>query len=89
MLPTCARYGMGVITWSPLAGGWLTGRYRKGADIADLRRAPADPGRYDLSIPANQRKLDVVEELASWPTRHGLASLTHLAHRVRARATPP
>jgi aryl-alcohol dehydrogenase-like predicted oxidoreductase len=30
VLPVCARYGMGVIPWSPLAGGWLTGRYRKG-----------------------------------------------------------
>jgi aryl-alcohol dehydrogenase-like predicted oxidoreductase len=33
VLPTCQQYGMGVIAWSPLAGGWLTGRYRKDADI--------------------------------------------------------
>ena len=31
VLPTCARYGMGVLSWSPLAGGWLSGRYRLGA----------------------------------------------------------
>ena len=42
MLPVCQQYGMGVIPWSPLAGGWLTGRYRKGADIPVSRRARAD-----------------------------------------------
>jgi len=30
VLPTALRYALGVITWSPLAGGWLSGRYRKG-----------------------------------------------------------
>ena len=39
LLPTCERYGMGVIPWSPLAGGWLTGRYRKGQDLPESRRA--------------------------------------------------
>ena len=29
VLPTCQRYGIGVIPYSPLAGGWLSGRYRK------------------------------------------------------------
>ena len=41
VLPTAQRYGMAVIPWSPLSGGWLTGRYRKGADIADRRRPRA------------------------------------------------
>jgi aryl-alcohol dehydrogenase-like predicted oxidoreductase len=31
VLPTCQRYGIGVISYSPLAGGWLSGRWRKGA----------------------------------------------------------
>src|SRR5205807_2948142 len=39
VLPTCQRYGMGVIPWSPLAGGWLTGRYRLGTDVPKSRRA--------------------------------------------------
>jgi aryl-alcohol dehydrogenase-like predicted oxidoreductase len=34
VLPTCARYGMGAICWSPLAGGWLSGRYRRSSDPA-------------------------------------------------------
>ena len=33
VLPTCERYGMGVIPWSPLNGGWLTGKYRRDAEI--------------------------------------------------------
>jgi aryl-alcohol dehydrogenase-like predicted oxidoreductase len=64
VLPTCARYGMGVIPWSPLAGGWLSGRFRKGADVPRSGRAKLVPDRYDMERPANQRKLDAVEELA-------------------------
>src|SRR5437868_768367 len=64
VLPTCQRYGMGVIPWSPLAGGWLTGRWRKGQEPPESRRADRIPQRYDLSLPSNQRKLDAVEELA-------------------------
>ena len=63
VLPTSQRYGMGVIPWSPLAGGWLSGLWRK--DSGQLTSPPgglrerASPNRYDLSLPANQRKLDV------------------------------
>src|SRR5579884_4288092 len=64
VLPTCRRYGMGVIPWSPLAGGWLSGRWRKGADDLTSRRAERLPHRYDLSLPENQRKLDAAHELA-------------------------
>src|SRR5271154_6244622 len=51
VLPTCRRSGMGVIRWSPLAGGWLSGQYRKGSDIPESRRAARIAGRYDLSLP--------------------------------------
>src|SRR5690242_1796184 len=64
VLPTARRHGMGVIPWSPLAGGWLSGRYRKDGDIPSSRRADRLPGRYDLSIPANQRKLEAADALA-------------------------
>ena len=79
VLPTCARYGMGVITWSPLAGGWLSGKYRKDRDI-DLTsgRAQRIPGRFDPSLPGNQRKLEIVEELIKVAADAG-TSLTHLA----------
>ncbi|MEJ3744329.1 aldo/keto reductase [Actinomycetes bacterium KLBMP 9797] len=64
VLPVCERYRMGVLTWSPLAFGFLTGRYRKGRDI-DLTtgRAALAPERFDPSIPANAAKLAVVEQL--------------------------
>ncbi|MGZ4176318.1 MAG: aldo/keto reductase [Solirubrobacteraceae bacterium] len=64
MLPTARRYGMGVIPWSPLAGGWLSGRYRVGSDAPDSRRAERIPARYDMSLPANQRKLEIADALA-------------------------
>src|ERR1700750_1889123 len=50
ILPTCRRYDMGVIPWSPLAGGWLSGRWRKGQDAPDSARADRIPSRYDLSL---------------------------------------
>jgi aryl-alcohol dehydrogenase-like predicted oxidoreductase len=64
VLPTAQRYGMGVIPWSPLAGGWLSGRYRLGADTPSSRRAELVPDRYDMSLPANQRKLEAADALA-------------------------
>jgi aryl-alcohol dehydrogenase-like predicted oxidoreductase len=64
VLPTCQRYGIGVISYSPLAGGWLSGRWRKATGQQDSTRAQRLPDRFDLSLPANQRKLDAVEQLA-------------------------
>ena len=64
VLPTCAHYGMGVIPWSPLAGGWLSGRWRKDASVPSSTRAERLPARFDMSMPANQRKLDAAESLA-------------------------
>jgi aryl-alcohol dehydrogenase-like predicted oxidoreductase len=80
VLPTCVRYGMGVIPWSPLAGGWLSGRYRKDADqqapYSAARRRLAQ--RFDLSLPANQRKLEAAEALAQLAEEAG-RSLIELA----------
>ena len=78
VLPTCREFGMGVIPWSPLAGGWLSGRWRKGAEDLTSRRSALIPARYDLSIPANQAKLDAAEELALLAEEAGI-SLIHLA----------
>ncbi len=64
VLPVCAQYGIGVIPWSPLAGGWLSGRYSKGGESpAASRRAQMLPSRYDMSIPANQAKLEAAQRL--------------------------
>jgi len=64
VLPTCQRYDMGVIPWSPLAGGWLSGRYRKGREIEPSHRAARIPQRFDLTLPGNQAKLDAADALA-------------------------
>jgi aryl-alcohol dehydrogenase-like predicted oxidoreductase len=74
VLPVCQRYGMGVIPYSPIAAGWLSGRYRKDSDttgpmsIARQRLA----NRFDLSLPANQRKLDAAEQLAKLAEEAGI-----------------
>lgn len=63
VLPTTQRHGMGTLTYSPLSGGWLSGKWRK--DAAGSPTSAARPSaRFDMSSPANQRKLDIVEELA-------------------------
>jgi aryl-alcohol dehydrogenase-like predicted oxidoreductase len=73
VLPTCRRYGMGVIPWSPLAGGWLSGRWRKDADDLTSRRSAMIPQRYDLSIPENQRKLDAADALGRLADEAGIS----------------
>lgn len=78
VLPTCQRYGMGVIPWSPLNGGWLTGKYRRGAELPSGGRAERMPERFDPSRAANARKLDVVDELEKLAAQAG-CSMVHLA----------
>ena len=63
VLPTCQRHGMGVIPWSPLAGGWLSGKWRKGGTDLTSHRANRIPARYDLSVPGNQEKLEAADAL--------------------------
>jgi aryl-alcohol dehydrogenase-like predicted oxidoreductase len=72
VLPTCQRYGMGVIPWSPLAGGWLTGRYRMGSELPATHRSQRVPQRYDMSLPGNQRKLEAADRLAVIAEKAGL-----------------
>jgi aryl-alcohol dehydrogenase-like predicted oxidoreductase len=72
VLPTTQRYGMGVIPWSPLAGGWLSGGYRLGEDAPDSTRAQRIPGRYDLSLPGNQRKLEAADALGKLADEAGI-----------------
>ena len=64
VLPTCARHGMAVMSYSPLAGGWLSGRWRKDTGQQSSSRAGRLPERFDLAQPENQRKLDAAEQLA-------------------------
>jgi aryl-alcohol dehydrogenase-like predicted oxidoreductase len=71
VLPTARRHGMGILSYSPLAGGWLSGRWRK--DAASAPASAARPSaRFDMTSSANQRKLEVVEELAQLADKAGL-----------------
>jgi len=78
VLPVCQDYGMGVIPWSPLAGGWLTGKWRKGREAPQSTRAQRLPERYDLSLPENQRKLDAADALGKLAEESGM-TLIHMA----------
>ncbi|NHC14613.1 aldo/keto reductase [Motilibacter deserti] len=74
VLPVTAEYGMGVLVWSPLASGWLSGAVRAGREVSTNRSAFM-PQRFDLSIPSNQARLDAVERLAKVADEAGLTMI--------------
>ena len=79
VLPVCQRLGMGVLTWSPLAWGFLSGKYRKGGDVDLSAGRPAlAPHRFDPALPANAAKYDAVERLTEVAADTG-CSLPQLA----------
>lgn len=78
VLPACQRYQLGVISWGPLASGWLSGQYRLGGDLPASRRAQRLPQRFDLSLPGNRMKLEAADRLADLAAEAGM-SLIHLA----------
>ncbi|MDX3192605.1 aldo/keto reductase [Streptomyces sp. MN03-5084-2B] len=71
VLPVTEEYGMGVLAWSPLASGWLSGAVRAGREIT-TSRAKVVPERFDLGVPANRARLDAVEKLAKLADAAGL-----------------
>lgn len=79
VLPVCQQLGMGVLTWSPLAWGFLSGRYRRGQDV-DLAvgRAALAPHRFDPALPGNAAKYEAVERLTALAAETG-CSLPQLA----------
>lgn len=81
VLPTCQRYGVGVMVYAPLAGGWLTGKYRRNQPLPEGSRATGRLGRmgtWDAERPEVQRKYALVEELSALAQETG-HPLTHLA----------
>ncbi len=75
VLPTAERFGMGVLVWSPLSGGWLTGKYTRSAPPPADSRGATNPDHFDGG---NESKLDAVEKLSAIAAEAGV-SLTHLA----------
>jgi len=78
VLPVAEQYHMGVLPWSPLAGGWLSGKVRKGQDVPETNRSKMRPSMYDMSDPINARRLDAVEQFALLAEEAGI-TLIHLA----------
>jgi aryl-alcohol dehydrogenase-like predicted oxidoreductase len=79
VLPVCQRYGMGVLIWSPLASGFLSGRIRRDRAVTETMNRPlVQPERFDLSRPQNQVKLEAVERLTEVATDAG-CSLPEMA----------
>lgn len=69
IVPACERYGLGLMPWSPLAGGWLTGKYRRDTRPSGASRLGDNPARgmeaYDRrNTDATWAVLDALEEVA-------------------------
>lgn len=74
VLPVTEEYWLGVLAWSALASGWLSGAIREGRDIT-TSRSTFMPQRFDTAIPANRARLDAVEQLAEVADEAGLTMI--------------
>lgn len=74
VLPVAEQYGLGVLVWSPLASGWLSGAIREGQAITTNRSAFM-PQRFDAAIPSNRARMDAVEQLAKVADDAGLTMI--------------
>jgi aryl-alcohol dehydrogenase-like predicted oxidoreductase len=66
---------MGVLAYSPLAGGWLSGRYRKGQEIAgpgSVARRQRFAETFNTTSPANAAKLDAADALGALADEAGM-----------------
>src|SRR5581483_8137573 len=98
VFPVCERFGIGAIVWSPLEGGWLAGRYRKGQPPpADSRAANETEfgmfvrDNFDLDGDRGRRRLDVVETLVGLAESLGMSMAAYatawvLRHRAVSSA---
>ncbi len=71
VLPVAERYGMGVLAWSPLASGWLSGAVRRDREVT-TSRSQFMPQRFDLGTASNRARLDAVEQLVTIADEAGL-----------------
>jgi aryl-alcohol dehydrogenase-like predicted oxidoreductase len=74
VLPVTEEYGLGVLVWSPLASGWLSGAIRANREIS-THRSTVVPQRFDLTLPTNRARLEAVERLAKVADEAGLTMI--------------
>ncbi|WP_420111790.1 aldo/keto reductase [Pseudactinotalea sp.] len=74
VLPATEEHHLGVLAWSPLASGWLSGAVREGQETT-TNRSTFMQSRFDLTVPANRAKLDAVEQLARLADDVGLTMI--------------
>lgn len=74
VLPVTEHYGLGVLAWSPLDSGWLSGAIRQGREVT-TNRSGFMPHRFDTAEPANQARLEAVEKLAAVAEEAGLSMI--------------
>ncbi|MEU9603406.1 aldo/keto reductase [Streptomyces sp. NPDC048057] len=74
VLPVAEEYGLGVLAWSPLASGWLSGAVREGREVT-TNRSTFMPQRFDTALPSNRARLDAVEQLAKVADDAGLTMI--------------
>ena len=85
VLPTAQRHGMGILTYSPLSGGWLSGSWTADSSPTSPARQRL-VARFDMSLPENQRKLEAVEAAREGRRRR---RPVHDRARDRLRRQPP
>lgn len=73
VFPVAQQYGVGILSYGPLAAGWLSGNYRIGARQPESARADLIPGRFDVDAEGNQRKLAAADALARLAEDNGLS----------------
>lgn len=72
VFPVARKYGLGVLGYGPLAAGWLSGKYRVGGEQPESARAGLIPGRFDIGLARNRRKLAAADALARLAEENGL-----------------
>ncbi|WP_216326995.1 aldo/keto reductase [Deinococcus aestuarii] len=66
LMRVCEAYGLGIVPWSPLGGGMLTGKYKRGQPLPESVRADENARRR-----FSERNFDIVETLEAVAGRHG------------------
>ena len=90
LLPQCREEGIGTLAWSPLAGGWLSGKYRRGRPLpADSRAGKGDRWDDAEAQRGGERTYDIVEVLVRVAEEKGLTpAQVALAWMLERKGSP-